>query len=175
VTLARGPGTFPLFGTIAAGGVGRQRLNLDRIRVRGIEGSLRWQVAPALSLAGDYLYNDAIVRRSRRAPALVGRRLAQVPRHTASIGATWQAPGRLQVQPRVRWIDRQFEDDENQLTLGAVVIGDLSLSRPLTRHLDVFVTVENLGNARIETGRTADGIVNLGTPRLVLAGVRGQW
>jgi outer membrane receptor protein involved in Fe transport len=175
VTLARGPGTYPLFGFIAAGGVGRQRLNLERIRVRGVEGSARWYASPALTISGDFLYNEATVRRSSLAPGLVGNQLAQVPRRTASLGATWQAPGRISVLPRVRWIDRQFEDDENQLRLGAVAIGDLSLSRPLTKNLAVFLTAENIGNARIETGRTADGLVNIGTPRLVVGGLRGSW
>ncbi len=175
VTLARGPGTFPLFGPIAAGGVGRQRLNLERIRVRGVEGSARWFATPALSLNADYLYNEATVRRSSLAPALVGNQLAQVPRHAASLGAVWRAPWNISVLPRMRWIDRQFEDDENLLRLGRVWVGDLSFSRPLNKYVSIFLTAENLGNARIETGRTSDGIVNVGTPRLVLGGLRGSW
>ncbi len=175
VTLARGPGTFPLFGVLSAGGVGRQRLNLDRTRVRGIELSATARPFPDLSLTADYLYNDAKVRRATVAPALVGKRLAQVPRHTASLGAVWKAPGQLSVVPRLRWIGRQFEDDENQLTLGEVVIVDLSVSHALSKQLEVFLSCENLGNARIETGRTADGLVNTGTPRLLLAGLRGSW
>jgi outer membrane receptor protein involved in Fe transport len=175
VTLARGPGTFPLFGVIAAGGVGRQRLNLDRTRVRGIEVSARSSPHQAVSLTVDYLYNDATVRRASAAPALVGNRVAQVPRHTASVGATWRAPARIVVAPRVRWIGRQFEDDENQLVLGEVVIADVSLTRALTKNLELFITAENLGNVRIETGRTSDGLVNIGTPRFVLGGLRGSW
>jgi outer membrane receptor protein involved in Fe transport len=175
VTIARGPGTFPIVGTIAAGGVGRQRLNLDRTRVRGLELSAKWTPLKTLTFTGDFLANDATVRRAPIAPGLVGNRVAQVPRQSGSVGATWLAPGRLSVAPRLRWIGRQFEDDENQLILGAVVIGDLSLSRPLTKNLELFITGENLGNARNETGRSADGIVNIGTPRLVVGGLRGTW
>jgi outer membrane receptor protein involved in Fe transport len=175
VTLARGPGTFPLFGVIAAGGVGRQRLNLDRTRVRGLELSARWSPNDALSFTADYLYNDATVRRASVAPALVGNRIAQVPRHSAAIGAIWHAPAQLRIAPRLRWMGRQFEDDENQLTLGEVVIADLSVARPLTKQVELFLTAENLGNARIETGRTSDGLVNIGTPRLVIGGLRGSW
>jgi outer membrane receptor protein involved in Fe transport len=175
VTLARGPGTFPLFGTIAAGGVGRHRLNLERSRVRGLEVSARWMPADQVTVTLEYLRNDATVRRSSVAPALVGNRIAQVPRDTAALGAVWHAPGKIVVAPRLRWIGRQFEDDENQLRLGEVVIGDLSASRPLTKHLELFLTVENVGNARIETGRSVDGIVNVGTPRLAIGGLRGSW
>ena len=175
VTLARGPGTYPLFGFIAAGGVGRQRLNLDRTRVRGLELSVAAAPHPAFDLTADYLWNDAVVRRPAAAPALVGRRVAQVPRHTAALGAVWRTPGGFVLTPRLRALGRQFEDDENLLVLGAVVVADLSVARPLSRHLELWATAENLGDARIETGRTADGLVNTGTPRLLLAGLRGTW
>ena len=84
-------------------------------------------------------------------------------------------PPRPPITPRVRWIDRQFEDDENQLILGEVVIADLGATIPLNKHLELFLNVENLGDVRIETGRSIDGIVNIGTPRLFLGGVRGSW
>ena len=175
VTLARGPGTYPLFGFIAAGGVGRQRLNLERIRVRGWELTARASPTADLTITADYLYDDAVVRRSSLAPGIVGNRLAQVPRHSAAVGARWRGPGGVVFTPRMRWIGRQFEDDENQLRLGEVVVADLGVSRALTPHVELFLAAENLGNARIETGRTADGLVNTGTPRLVLGGLRGSW
>ncbi len=176
VTIARGPGTFPIVGFVAAGGVGRQRLNLERTRVRGLELSARW-TPPSLpiGLVAGALLNDATVRRTALAPALVGNRVAQVPRFSASLGGTWRATGKLNFTPRLRYIGRQFEDDENQLTLGAVVVADLGVNYTLTRNLSLFLNCENLGHARIETGRSADGIVNIGTPRLVLGGVRGSW
>ncbi len=175
VTLARGPGTFPIVGAIAAGGVGRQRLNLDRTRARGLEFSTRWTPVTTLTFTGEMLWNDASVRRATAAPALVGNRVAQVPRRSAALGAVWRAPAQLTVTPRVRALSRQFEDDENQLTLGAVTIIDLGISRPLTKNVELFITAENLGNARVETGRSVDGVVNTGTPRLVLGGLRGRW
>jgi outer membrane receptor protein involved in Fe transport len=105
----------------------------------------------------------------------VGNRVAQVPRRSASLGASWRPAEKFTLTPRVRTIGRQFEDDENQLTLGAVVVADVGANYALTKYLSLFLTCENLGNARIETGRSADGIVNIGTPRLVVGGVRGNW
>ncbi|MEO6569356.1 MAG: TonB-dependent receptor [Opitutaceae bacterium] len=175
VTIARGPGTFPIVGTLAAGGVGRQRLNLDRVRVRGIELSASGQTTRTLSWNATLLLNDATVRRTSVAPGLIGNELAQVARHTASIGGRWVILGGITLTPRVRWIGRQFEDDENTLRLGEVVVADLGVSRALTKHLELFLTLENLGDARIETGRSVDGVVNTGTPRLFVGGVRGRW
>ena len=175
VTVARGPGTFPIVGTLAAGGLGRQRLNLDTTRVRGIEFSTNYRLNERLRFTAEALWNDATVRRSDVAPALEGKRVAQVPRHTLTFGGTWRAPGGITLTPRLRWIGAQFEDDENTLRLGEVAVIDLGAVYPLGRGWELFVSAENLGNARIETGRSADGVVNLGTPRLGLAGVRGSW
>ncbi len=174
VTLVHGPGTFPIVGFVPAGGLGRQRLNLDRTRVRGAELSAKWQPATGLSFHAAYLYDDATVQNASAAPALAGKRLAQVPRHAATLGAEWRT-GHLTLAPRLRVIGRQFEDDENLLILGSVAIADLGASYRLGPGGELFVTAENLGNARIETGRSPDGIVNTGTPRLVLGGIRLSW
>lgn len=175
VTVARGPGTFPIVGTIAAGGVGRERLNLDRARVQGAELSARWQVSPMLGFTGEFLYDDATVRRASVAPALVNKRLAQVPRQNATLGAHWRHESGLSLTPRLRWIGRQFEDDENLLTLGEVVVVDVGVTFPIAHVGELFLTGENLFDARVETGRSADGVVNVGTPRMVLGGFRIGW
>jgi outer membrane receptor protein involved in Fe transport len=174
VTLVSGPGTFPPWGFIPVGGTGRQRLNLDRARVRGLELAAAWRPHPALTVRADYLYNDATVRRAAVTPALAGKRLAQVPRHAAVVSADWRGGG-FRVAPRIRWLDRQFEDDENQLRLGAAVVIDLGVSRALGKHAEIFLQTENLTDARVETGRSAMGVVNTGTPRMVSGGIRADW
>ncbi|HVU33392.1 MAG TPA: TonB-dependent receptor [Opitutaceae bacterium] len=175
VTVARGPGTFPLFGTLPAGGIGRQRLNLDRTRVQGAELSATWAPTTTLSLTANFLYDDATVRAARVAPALVGKQLAEVPRHSATVTATWQAPGSVTFTPRLRWLGRQWDDDENTLRLGEAVVVDLGISRPVGKRFEVFVNLENIGNARVETARSADGLFNLGTPRFIFGGLRASW
>ncbi len=175
VTLAHGPGTFPIVGFIPAGGLGRQRLNLDRARVRGVELSAQWALSPTLSVRGDWLANDATVEEASVAPALVGKQLAQVPKESGSLGITWQPARPLSLTARVRYLGRQFEDDENQLVLGAAGVVDVGASYDVTKHCQLYLNAENLTDERIETGRSADGIVNTGTPRLVLGGVRCSW
>ncbi len=175
VTLYRGPGSFPIVGFVPAGGLGRQRLNLDRIRVQGIELSAKWSPSATLSLTADYLYHDASVRSARAAPALAGKRLAQVPRHVAAFGASWSPAKSFTLTPRVRFLGRQFEDDENNLRLGAALVVDLGANYRFNETVAVFLNAENLTDERIETGRSSDGLVNTGTPRLVLGGVRFVW
>jgi len=160
---------------VPAGGLGRQRLNLDRTCVQGVELSVRWQPVPALTLVADYLYNDAKVRSAPAMPGLAGRRLAQVPRQSLSLGANWRPAKTVTVSPRFRALGRQYEDDENSLRLGAVLILDLGASYRLSDRVEFFLNAENVTNARIETGRSPDGLVNTGNPRLVSGGVRCTW
>lgn len=175
VTLYRGPGSFPIVGFVPAGGLGRQRLNLDRTRVQGVELSARWASATTLTLTADYLYNDAEVREASLSPSLAGKRLAQVPRHVATLGASWTPVKALTLTPRARFLGQQFEDDENQLRLGAALIIDLGASYRLTENTELYLSAENLTDERIETGRSADGLINTGSPRLVLGGLRLSW
>ena len=171
VTIARGPGTFPIVGTIPAGGEGRQRLNLDRSRVQGVALSGAWKVTNALTANVQYLINDATVQRAQVAPALEGLRLAQVPRSSASAGLTWKS-GIWTVGPQVRFMGEQFEDDLNTLRLAAATVIDLSVRVAVGTRAELFLNGENLGSHRIETGRSSDGLVNIGTPRLLLFGFR---
>jgi len=131
ITLARGPGTFPIVGFVPAGGLGRQRQNLDEIRVRGIELSASFEASPTLNFDAAYLLNDSRVTNASNAPGLIGNRLPQVPRNSLSAGFTWRAPLDLKINARVRWTSEQFEDDENTLPLAAATTVDLGISHPI--------------------------------------------
>jgi len=174
VTVAHGPGNVPDIGFIPAGGLGRRRMNLDRVVVRGVEPTLTWR-AERWSVKLAYLYDDAVVRSAAVAPALVGKRLAQVPRHSATASVTWRPERRWTIAPRLRWIGAQFEDDENQLRLAPVVVLDVGLSWEFAPRWTWFANIENAGDARIETGRSATDVVNVGTPRLATTGIRTAW
>ncbi|MEO6002742.1 MAG: TonB-dependent receptor [Opitutus sp.] len=171
VTIARGPGTFPIVGTLPAGGEGRQRLNLDRSRVQGIAFSGAWKFTNTLTANVQYLINDATVEGAEVAPALNGLRLAQVPRSSASAGVTWKS-GNWSIGPQVRFLGEQFEDDLNTLRLAAATVVDFSVNVSIGSHAELFLNGENIANHRIETGRSSDGLVNIGTPRLLLFGFR---
>jgi outer membrane receptor protein involved in Fe transport len=175
VTLAQGPGTFPIVGFVPAGGLGRQRQNIDKIHVRGIELGARWEISSGLRLDVSYLLNDSDVITAANAPVLVGKRLAQVPRDTLSAGFFWRAPAAIKVSSRLRWVSAQFEDDENTLPLAAATTVDLELSHAVGQRGELFVSVENLFSARVETGRVTDGIVSIGPPRLARGGIRWAW
>lgn len=177
VTIGPGPGNVPGVGFVPAGGVGRQRRNLERVRVRGFEVTGRWQASPALRLRADYLFSDATVRRAASpAEDLAGRRLAQVPRHTLTAGVDWRSDG-WNANAQVRHVSTAFEDDANRLELAPATTLDLRLGRSIGRDDagEVFVAVENLFNEIVEAGRDADGRIDLGQPRFAHGGIRWRW
>ncbi|HRE80263.1 MAG TPA: TonB-dependent receptor, partial [Opitutaceae bacterium] len=155
--------------------VSRQRRNLDSVRVRGIESTVTWAARPTLTLRADYLYHESEVRRASEQPGLVGLKLAQVPRHTLTAGATWTLPPRWTFDARVRTVASQFEDDENTLSLSAYTAIDLQLAYRFNRTLEFFLSAENTTDEKIETGRTTDGLVSIDGPRRIRGGIKLAW
>ena len=78
----------------------------------------------------------------------------------------------LSVAGQVRGSGSQFDDDQNspEFELGPYAVVDVSVSRPVSRSLYGFVSVENLFNKDYDTGRTP--LRTIGWPRTVRVGLR---
>jgi len=155
--------------------VSRQRRNLDALRVRGAEATVQWQAFPDVALRADFLYNDARVRTASAQPALVGTRLAQVPRTVVTAGVSWILPAGWSLEVRLRSVDTQFEDDENTLKLAAFAVLDVQFGYRVRSGLEIFGAMENATDRAIETGRSAEGLVSLDGPRRLRGGVKWAW
>jgi outer membrane receptor protein involved in Fe transport len=177
VNLVNGPATSPLFGVIPAGGVGQQRLNLDAVRVFGLEASAHWQPTTSLRLEAAYLYNDTRITAASVSPALVGNRLAEVPRNSVVLTVEWRAPLQIHIDADLRWAGSQFDDDQNTLRLASATTFNISASRKFGKSLEVFLSVENLFDAQVQTGLSSpiNGIVSVGPPRFAHGGLRWKW
>jgi outer membrane cobalamin receptor len=150
----------------------RQRQNLDRTRIRGLEPEVSYRPAASWELLASYLFDDAEVLEASNQPSLEGKRIAQVPRHQLTLGVRHTNPALLNVSVQGRYISDQFEDDLNTLTLGEFFVLDVMLSRPIAKWGEMFLGVENLFDQTYEVGKTTDGVVTVGTPRLVHGGLR---
>jgi vitamin B12 transporter len=166
VTLGEGPGTFEPGGFVPAGGVLRQRRNLDRVEVLGLELKVICLLAKDLRFRAQYLFTHPTVTRAPDSPQLEGRQLAQAPEHVAVAALEW-TPGHWQAGAQVRYVSRQFEDDLNTLELAPFTTVDLSLGYTFNEHLTSAVKVENLFDTESEVGKTASGLTTIGAPRLV--------
>ncbi|WP_294389855.1 TonB-dependent receptor [uncultured Sphingomonas sp.] len=171
VTLGQGPGNYPGAGFVAAGGVYRQRGNLDAVRSRGVE--LDGQVTDGeWRLSGSYAFTDARVRGSGLTAALDGLRPAQTPRHTGSLTFGRTELSGLSAAATVRYVSRQYEDDQNSRTLNDATTLDLLTRIPLGRGLSVEARAENVTGTRVEATLSADGTIERATPRTLWIGLR---
>jgi outer membrane receptor protein involved in Fe transport len=95
---------------------------------------------------------SAIFQKSKE-PALEGNRLPQVPRLSGAVA--------VDVLPRdwfrggvvVRSVGAQFDDDRNAFRLASATQADLRIAAH-RKDVELALTVENLFDARVETGRT---------------------
>ena len=166
VTIGEGPGTFDPGGFVPEGGVLRQRRNLDRIEVIGVEAKVLWQFAADWRIRTQYLYTHPTVTSASESPQLKGKRLAQAPEHVAVAALEWR-PGRWNIGAQVRYVGQQFEDDLNTLSLTHFATVDLSLAYEFSEHLSGSFKVENAFDTETEVGKTASGLVSIGAPRLI--------
>lgn len=174
VTLAPGPGVIAPCGFVPAGGTCRQRQNLERTRIRGLEAEIEVRPDPHWRFVWSYLLSDPEIVEAPRQPELEGNRLAQVPESQLVFVTGYSHPRTVDVAVIGRFVDEQFEDDLNspELELNSVVTVDLALSVPVNRRLDVFVRAENLFDKTIEVGKTGEGLVTVGMPFLIHGGLR---
>jgi outer membrane receptor protein involved in Fe transport len=148
----------------------KQRQNLGRTRSRGVELDVQARISEALAVSAGYLYTDSTVRSFPGSPTLVGKRVAQVPRHQGTLEARWQLAARARLALRARFTGDQFEDDLGTLTLPGFATLDAVAAVTLARGLEVFAAGENLFNRRYTIGRTP--VTTLGPPRSGRAGLR---
>ncbi|MFN7944950.1 MAG: TonB-dependent receptor [Blastocatellia bacterium] len=148
----------------------RQRRNLGRTRSQGLESEFDLRVASRWNLSAGYLFADATIRRAPQDVTLVGNQIPQVPRHQFTLQAAYSHPQVINAAIQFRATGRQFDDDQNRLPLAAFALLDALVSRPLGRHVEAFVAVQNLLDQRYAVGRTP--LETIGAPRLVRGGIR---
>lgn len=175
VTLAQGPGTFPLFGKLPAGGVGQERLNLDRIDTDGVQFDVSWKQSDSWSVDFSAIDEEAVVAAAAVAPQLVGKTLAEVPRWSAALALTWHPQRRIYFDARVRSTGSAFDDDLNRLPLAGATVADVALRVQVSRHAEIFASVDNLNDAQVETAHSATGVYNIAPSRMTSAGARVSW
>jgi outer membrane receptor protein involved in Fe transport len=148
-----------------------QRQNLGRTRIWGIQTDLDYRIGQTLKIGGAYIYDEAKVAENPANPALVGRRLAQVPTHRGAFQIQYHDPRILTAAFDVQMSGDQFDDDLNtpSRVLPAYSVANLSVGRDIVRNFEVFAAVQNLFDEEFYVG-TLPTLV--GAPRLFSVGFR---
>jgi outer membrane receptor protein involved in Fe transport len=177
VTLGTGPGVFPQVGFVAAGGSFRQRLNLDAVVVRGVEGDASLALGAWTGLAS-VAWADPRVRASGAGSALNGLRPANTPQFSASATLGWSgeavAGHALRGSVTLRHVAAQFDDDQNRRRIPPATTVDASARLGLGRGFTLEARAENIGDTQVVSGISADGIIDRAQPRTLWLGLRWE-
>jgi outer membrane receptor protein involved in Fe transport len=171
VTIGVGPGLFPTAGFVPAGGVLRQRQNAGRIEAFGLEADASSEVLPGLTLRGAVSATHARVNGGRSARQLNGKRPAQTPEVTVVASVRWTPVARLTVSGDLRLEGARFEDDLNVRRLGPSAGVDLKTNWRLAPGTELYLAADNVTDAQIAIGQTADGVDSYGAPRQIRIGL----
>jgi outer membrane receptor protein involved in Fe transport len=166
-----GPGTFPTAGFIPAGGTLRQRQNAGRINAWGLEAEAGGDLGADFSWRAAAAYTHARVNGGSAVPQLTGKRPAQAPAFSATAGAEWRPIEPLGLSLDLRYEGMRFEDDLNSRRLKAGLQADARAAWRFAPDTEAYVAVDNLGDARIAVGQTADNVTSYAEPRTFRVGV----
>jgi outer membrane receptor protein involved in Fe transport len=144
----------------------RQRQNAGRIRAVGVELDGEVRLMPQLTATASVAVTDSVFVSG---PEVEGKRVPQVPRVHGAFGGRLRA-GAFTGAAELRFIGRQFDDDQNELVLSRSGVLDLRAGWRPRRSWEIFVAIENALDAEQEVGRTP--FLTLGLPRTARVGVR---
>jgi outer membrane receptor protein involved in Fe transport len=160
------PGQPPLF----PDGSTRQRQNLGKARVQGVELAMEARPAHGWELQAGYTLVDSRVLEADKAPLTVGKRLPLDPVHRigGSVAAQFAPGWTARVQGIAALV--QYEDDQNTLPLGTQFLLNAYLARAIGPAVEIYTAVENVLNRRDLVGRA--GVNTISGPFTVRLGVR---
>jgi outer membrane receptor protein involved in Fe transport len=152
---------IPPCGVVPPRNACRQRTNVGRVDATGLEleGEYRPSERWSISLSG--LLEEVEVERAPELPALVGKRLPQVPEETVVLRVRWRDPEILDAMVQGRYVGERFEDDINTNPIDDFTTVDLLLSRQLKHSIGLFAGVENLFDEKYEVTRDPTGLVTV--------------
>jgi vitamin B12 transporter len=171
VTIGAGPGTFPVAGFVPAGGVLRQRQNAGAIDAIGFEGEIGGEITSALRWNGALLWTWARVDGDQTAPQLDEKEPAQTPRIAVTLGADWHVDERLTLGGTLRFEGKRFEDDQNERVLSHALMANLRLGWKFSQKIELYAGADNLFDADVEIGESADGLESYAAPRMFRIGM----
>ncbi len=170
VTVANGPITDSVAGLIPAGGVLRQRRNVDAVNAAGAELSAVAKLTPRLSLTLSGAFTRARVEGGSGAAQLTGLRPAGTPDMAVDARLDWRVSDTVRLSGGVSREGKRFDDDQNLRPLRADTVGSARGEWTFQPGRQVYVALDNVGQ-RIQTARDANGLLSWGPPTTLRVGL----
>lgn len=148
---------------------------VDGQTTKGIELGLSGKITRAWSVMGGYAYQDAQLTATQSATARDGARLAQVPKHSASLWNRYEFSPAWAAGLGVIYRDHIFATTSNAVTLPSFTRVDGALFYTLSPNYRVQVNVENLLDKKYYASAHSDSNISPGTPRAVRVALNAKF
>lgn len=140
-------------------------LLVDGQYTEGVEVGLAGRLGDRWQVMGGYAWQTGELTTTQSATAVAGNRLAQLPRHSASLWNRYDVNDRFGAGLGVVYRGEIFANVDNAVTLPAFTRVDAALYWTLSPSLQVQLNVENLGNARYFASAHSNNNISPGAPR----------
>jgi iron complex outermembrane receptor protein len=145
------PGEIPSFFTPDPGMDVKQKVNVGKVHVDGIETELDYTFNALYGewhAFANYTWNRSKVHENDLEPELEGTYLRYVPRRMANLGISYDHPRWFTISCYIRNIGPIYYDEENTKKMGGYTVGDLKVSLKLPRipGAEAFLNVDNFTN-----------------------------
>jgi iron complex outermembrane receptor protein len=160
---------------VAGGATTRQRQNLGKTRIWGLQSEVDYRPKNYWRLSLSYLYDVAKVKESQAdftGTSLVGKYLPEVPMHRGSVELSYVNPRIINASAAFFITGGQYDDDLNTLWLPYYNTVDFNVSRKVYRGLEAFFGIQNVLNREFYVQRNP---TTTGGPRLVTGGLEYTW
>jgi len=151
-----------------------QRQNLTEVRARGFEVELPIQLTDTLLFSPSYVFADSTIQKYAPQPERVGNQIRNVPRDTFLFTARYDDPEWFLLEFLGRYVGKSYGNDSNSQKLDAHFVLDLSLSRKIGDHLEVFFMGQNITDEEYVARRTGSNAY-IGVPQQFWGGLRYAW
>lgn len=146
-------------------------LLVDGQVAKGVELGIAGRITPAWQLMGGYAYQTGEITSTQSATALAGNRLAQLPRHSASLWNRYDFTPAFGVGLGIVHRGAIFANVDNAVELPAFTRFDAAVYWTLAPALQLQLNIENLTDRRYFASAHNNNNISPGTPRSAWIGV----
>lgn len=140
-------------------------LLVDGQTAEGVELGIAGRVTDAWQLMGGYAYQDGEITTTQSATIVQGNRLAQLPRHSASLWNRYDFSPRFGAGLGIVHRGALFANIDNQVTLPAFTRFDAALYWTVNPSIQLQLNIENLTNKRYFASAHNNNNISPGAPR----------
>ena len=143
----------------------RQYINAGDAEMQGFELMADWQLTHHINVNAGYTYTKSELTKSKLSPTVAptGQQLGQIPTWNATLGASWQASDKLNLNVQLREYAKYWNDTAHMQRNDGTFTADIGANYQASSKLQIYAVAQNLfGRDYYDQGLShkADGSLN---------------